>query len=103
MRSSHVQQFARDHSLIETVSALTIEASLARIEANDSLSEISQKSHRLESDEDFWGGDEGYYAYVRPYVVKNGILYIPVRGVLLQAFDQLVHRQAAKQNLPNKL
>ncbi|MER9522504.1 S49 family peptidase [Mesorhizobium sp. M0292] len=35
---------------------------------------------------DFWFSDDDYRSRYRPYVVKNGILHIPVKGVLLNDF-----------------
>ena len=37
---------------------------------------------RLEEDSDFWTG----YSYSRPYKVKNGVLKVPVKGVLMNRF-----------------
>ena len=39
-----------------------------------------------ESDEDFWPSDDSWRAEFRPYVVKDGILHIPVKGVLVHDF-----------------
>jgi len=33
--------------------------------------------------EDFWGSDDRWY---RPYIVRNGVLHVPVKGVLLNDF-----------------
>ena len=51
------------------------------------LAVVNERSQELEkvsaSAEDFW--DDGY-SWVRPYVVRYGILQVPVKGVLLHDF-----------------
>ena len=51
------------------------------------LSVVNERSQEFEkisaSAEDFW--DEGY-SWVRPYLVRDGVLQIPVKGVLLNDF-----------------
>jgi signal peptide peptidase SppA len=41
---------------------------------------------RAGSDETFWYPADDWRSYYRPYVVKDGILYIPVKGALLNDF-----------------
>lgn len=55
------------------------EGHLGRIEAS------TEKPKMLGSD-DFWFDDQDWRAAYRPYNVKNGILQIPVKGVLLHDF-----------------
>jgi len=45
----------------------------------------TSKPKMLDSD-DFWYGDDDWRAVFRPYTVKDGILQIPVKGVLLHDF-----------------
>ena len=52
---------------------------LTRIEAS------TDKPKMLDGD-DFWFDDDDWRAHYRPYNVKNGILQIPVKGVLLHDF-----------------
>jgi len=40
--------------------------------------------------DDFWPTPDSWLAYVRPYVVKNGTLHIPVKGVLLHNYPYAV-------------
>lgn len=35
---------------------------------------------------DWWGEPDSFLSYVRPYVVRDGVLQIPVKGVLLHDF-----------------
>lgn len=39
-----------------------------------------------EDEDDFWPDDDDWLSYFRPYVVKDGILQIPVQGMLLHKF-----------------
>lgn len=43
-------------------------------------------SERLSNEDNFWPAADDWMARFRPYVVKNGILQIPVKGVLLHDF-----------------
>lgn len=53
---------------------------LERIEAS------TEKPKMLDGDDDFWFADDDWRAMFRPYNVKDGILQIPVKGVLLHDF-----------------
>lgn len=58
------------------------------------LSSLSQHEHfkamvaetSASSDDGFWPEPDSWKASLRPYVVKDGILHIPVKGVLLNEF-----------------
>lgn len=47
---------------------------------------LARMDEPLMSDDSFWFSEEDYRSAYRPYRVKNGILQIPVKGVLLNAF-----------------
>ncbi|NSZ73954.1 S49 family peptidase [Agrobacterium tumefaciens] len=51
--------------------------------AADHLAEIDKSAA---NDNDFWFSDDDWRARYRPYNVKNGILYVPVQGVLVNNF-----------------
>ncbi|MGV1943500.1 S49 family peptidase [Agrobacterium sp. 22-211-1] len=51
--------------------------------ASDHLVEIDKAAA---NDNDFWLSEEDWRARYRPYNVKNGILYVPVQGVLVNNF-----------------
>jgi signal peptide peptidase SppA len=53
--------------------------------------ELAQDHAFASDDRDFWGSDPNPY---RPYVVKDGILHIPVQGVLLNRFPYALGRWA---------
>lgn len=59
--------------------------------SEDMLSE-AYASHA--NDDDFWPQPDDWRAQYRPYVVKNGVLQIPVMGVLLHRFSYTVGRWA---------
>lgn len=40
-----------------------------------------------DNDDGFWPEPDDWFAYYRPYVVREGILQIPIRGVLLNNFS----------------
>jgi signal peptide peptidase SppA len=57
-------------------------AELSRVEAQAAAAKES-----LNGDEDGWWGEPGSFkAYLRPYVIRDGVLQIPVKGVLLHDF-----------------
>lgn len=53
------------------------------------LTQVMEKSgefEKMDSEDRFWFEPDDYRSYYRPYKVKDGILHIPVRGVLLNNF-----------------
>ena len=50
-------------------------------------------SEHMNASDDFWDEDV-WYAYYRPYTVENGVLNIPVAGVLLNNFPYQLGRWA---------
>lgn len=50
------------------------------------LAHIEANTDALAMQDDFWPSEDSYMARYRPYVVKSGILMIPVKGVLLNDF-----------------
>lgn len=55
-------------------------------EAAKHLPEIERAAAEAQMGGDFWYPEDHYLAQYRPYIVKNGILQIPVKGVLLKGF-----------------
>lgn len=49
-------------------------------------SAIMDKIEAPQMTADFWFSEDDYRSAYRPYAVKNGILQVPVKGVLLNAF-----------------
>ena len=65
----------------------------AQAQFSRALSKVERHEHseelingHLQSDDDFWPDPESWKAQFRPYNVRDGILQIPVRGVLLNDF-----------------
>lgn len=53
------------------------------------MSQVAEKADKFDemsASDEFWFEDDDYRSYFRPYKVKDGILHIPVRGVLLNNF-----------------
>jgi signal peptide peptidase SppA len=65
-------------ALIEEGRAAWLESALAKV--SERMGEIEKATA---GNEDFWSSD---VSWLRPYVVRNGILFVPVKGVLLNDF-----------------
>ncbi|RWO06276.1 MAG: hypothetical protein EOS07_21795 [Mesorhizobium sp.] len=53
------------------------------------LTAVAERLDEIEkagASDGFWFSDDDYRSRYRPYVVKNGILHVPVKGVLLNDF-----------------
>ena len=94
---------SKQHPLAETVTAnpLLIDAnrvdqfgsSLAYLSTNPESRTLLDASAGPQMGDDFWGSSERSHPY-RPYVVHNGVLQIPVQGVLLNRFSYAFGRWA---------
>lgn len=64
--------------------------------AEEMFSHLQPANASAEDDDDFWAGEDedNWLARVRPYNVKDGILQIPVMGVLLNRFPYQLGRWA---------
>lgn len=58
-------------------------AELARVEA---MAAAAKESLHSDDDDGWWGEPGSFKAHLRPYVVRDGVLQIPVKGVLLHDF-----------------
>ena len=56
--------------------------------------EASRSNAMQEPDDEYWDGDDAFVAAYRPYNVVNGVLQIPVFGVLLNRFSYQFGRRA---------
>lgn len=66
-------------------------------QASSMLSLVAARAERKEwalderaAGDDFWNPDEPYLARLRPYEVRDGVLQVPVKGVLLADFPYAV-------------
>lgn len=71
-------------SLLADQHQATFKSSLAAVANHEHAEELLNAP--LASDDDFWPAPDSWQARYRPYNVVNGILQIPVRGVLLHDF-----------------
>jgi signal peptide peptidase SppA len=62
------------------------ETCLAQAAVHLNRIETSTDKPKMLDGDDFWYADDDWRAFFRPYVVKDGILQIPVKGVLLHDF-----------------
>lgn len=70
-------------AIVGSDSRAAFEANLDR--AAIELAKVEAKHPDLMLGDDFWGDEDRTYSF-RPYVVKDGILQIPIKGVLLHNF-----------------
>lgn len=78
MTNHWITRFAGEPALVEPGKAARFDACLAQLAAHPRAAELMSTMEG-----DFWQDDAGW---CRPYVVVDGILQIPVKGVLLNNF-----------------
>lgn len=82
MTNPLIARFADQPALVEPTQSSRFEACLTQVMAHALSAEMVSGSY-LQDAADFWTEDGGW---CRPYVVQNGVLQIPVKGVLLNNF-----------------
>lgn len=77
-----LMQFHDQPALIEEGRGSWLAACLGKVE------EASAEIVKIEAskDNEFWFSDDDYRSFYRPYKVKDGILHVPVKGVLMNNF-----------------
>lgn len=84
MINTFVAQFVNEPALVNPLQADRFKACLEALAADPNAATLPTTAS---SDDDFWSAPQGsFLASLRPYVVKDGILQIPVKGVLLHNF-----------------
>lgn len=53
---------------------------------NERMATIEKATTEIAASDEFWFAEDDWRAFLRPYKVKDGILHVPVRGVLLNNF-----------------
>lgn len=81
-----IARFANEPALLSAGSEDRFRASLEAVVAHPAMAEIHLGDDRAEASDDFWTELGSYSRLLRPYKVQQGILMIPVRGVLLHGF-----------------
>jgi signal peptide peptidase SppA len=79
----------QDHqpALVAASNRAWFEACMQEIGAKMPEIEKQMAERAANDNDDFWGSDDDrWMRFIRPYVVKDGILQIPVKGVLLHDF-----------------
>lgn len=82
-----LSRFADQPALIEPSQVRRLELDLNAIMAVPRVGELLTRHHLSADDNDgFWFAADDWRSAYRPYVVRNGVLMIPVKGVLLNDF-----------------
>lgn len=85
MSNPLIARFAGEPALIAESMSERFESCLAQAVAHPNFAEAM--AERADTTDDFWSAPQGTWrASLRPYNVQNGILQIPVKGVLLHDF-----------------
>ena len=77
-------QFNDQPALIEEGRSAWLEACLSKVD--EASGEFAKIETANDNDNEFWFSPDDYRSYFRPYRVKDGILHVPVKGVLLNNF-----------------
>lgn len=77
-------RFAGEPALIEPTMNERFESCLLQAAASADFEQMM--AERADAGDDFWPQPDSWQARYRPYVVKDGVLHIPVKGVLLHDF-----------------
>lgn len=92
-----LEQLATNPLLIDATKVELFQASVAHVLGHEHAAAMisGAVNAAANDDEDFWASDDGdWRSYYRPYNVKNGVLQIPVMGVLLNRFPYQLGRWA---------
>lgn len=74
-------------ALVAVDQGARVEASFRGLMSSKVFAQVSETPMALTGGDDFWpGDDDGWMKAIRPYTVVDGVLQIPVRGVLLHDF-----------------
>lgn len=77
-------RFAGEPALVEESMGERFESCLMQAAAQPDFDRLM--TERADGSDDFWPQPDTWQARYRPYVIKDGILQIPVKGVLLHDF-----------------
>lgn len=86
MRNHFLARFASSPALLAPLMQERFEACLERASAAWGVFQERDAQSSADMEDDFWYAPSDWRASYRPYVVKDGVLHIPVKGVLLHDF-----------------
>lgn len=78
-------QFASEPAFVEPAMQDRFEACLTALAAHGDYQRLTTEQASCDAD-DFWFSSDDWRSRYRPYVVKDGVLQIPAKGVLLHNF-----------------
>lgn len=87
-------QIAMNPLLVDENAEELFQSSLQHVISHEHADAFVNAAQMNTDDEDFWFDDDDWRAAYRPYTVINGILQIPVMGVLLSRFPWQLGRWA---------
>lgn len=94
-RAPLLQQITQSPLLIAQDSQELFQASIEHVVSHEHANALMASAASMQNDDaDFWPQPDTWQAQYRPYVVKNGVLQIPVMGVLLSRFPWQLGRWA---------
>lgn len=90
LNETFAMRFADRPALLSPLRANCVEACLRGLASHSDLTKLldaqTAASAQANSNDDFWPDEDSWMAAYKPYIVKDGVLQIPVKGVLLHDF-----------------
>lgn len=81
-----IAKFASVPSFVAPVMKDRFESCVNMLAVHPDSEKLLNHDVRMDADDGFWPSPDSWMARYRPYIVSNGILQIPVKGVLLNEF-----------------
>lgn len=88
VRHPLLESFENGETLVDAAQASRVESCISVLVAHAHGPEMLED--RAFNDDGFWPSADSWMARYRPYIVKDGVLHIPVKGVLLHDFGYAV-------------
>lgn len=89
-----LEQITQSPLMIDAAAQDLFQASILHLVRHEHATALMASAVNMNDDEDFWPQSDDWRAAYRPYNVKNGILQIPIMGVLLNRFPYQFGRWA---------
>jgi capsid assembly protease len=86
MLETLLARFKDSPALVAPEGQHTFEGCLSALSKMEDFSKLMTERSSNDNDDNFWPAPDNWRAAYRPYSVRNGILTIPVKGVLLHDF-----------------